>query len=321
MRRPCLTATTRGMVKGVSFKVARGGIRLDAALVAAFPSVPRAFAREAVASGLVTVDGRHARKGERLAGGETVFVKELLEAGDNVVQPDPSVDAPCVFEDSSLLAFDKPAGMKVQPLSCREKGTLANGVAARWPECIPLGDRPLMAGALHRIDAGTSGLVMVARTAEAFAAVRSQFASHSVEKRYLALVGGRVAEGGKVECDLVHEAGLPFCRMADARTARPASRRERPMPAVTSYRPIACFGEGGKARTLLDVVIFTGVTHQIRAQLAMAGLHIVNDTLYGAHAEDGVLGHRLHALSATFMHPATGKKTTIATPAPEWANG
>lgn len=307
------------MIRGASFRVERGGVRLDAALVAAFPSVPRAFAREAVAAGLVTVDGRKAPKGTRLSGGETVFAEELLESGDNVVQPDFTVDAPCIFQDDALLAFDKPAGMKVQPLSCKESGTLMNGVVARWPECANIGDKPLMAGALHRIDAGTSGLVIVARTATAFAAVRSQFSSHSIEKKYLALVEGEAREGGKIECELVHEAGLPFCRMADAKTARPASRREKPMPAVTSYRPITRFREDGKPRTLLEVVIFTGVTHQIRAQLAMAGLHIVNDTLYGASAVEGMTGHRLHALSATFTHPATGKKKTIATPVPNWA--
>lgn len=307
------------MIRRVSFKVKRGGVRLDAALIAAFPSVPRAFARGAIAAGLVTVDGRKAPKGAKLSGDETVFVEEMLESGDNVVRPDPTTAAPCIFEDDSLLAFDKPAGMKVQPLSCQETGTLMNGVVVRWPECADIGDRPLMAGALHRIDAGTSGLVLVARTATAFAAVRSQFSSHSIEKQYLALVEGEAREGGKIECELVHEAGLPFCRMADAQAARSASRREKPMHAVTSYRPIAYFSEGGKTRTLLEVVIFTGVTHQIRAQLAMAGLHIVNDTLYGSPAVEGVTGHRLHALSATFMHPATGKKTTIATPVPIWA--
>ena len=307
------------MVKGVSFKAARGGVRLDAALVAAFPSVPRSFAREAIALGAVTVDGKKALKGLKLKGGETIAVAEMLEAADNKVAPDPTVDVDCVFCDESLLAFYKPAGMKVQPLSCRETGTLANGVAARWPECVAIGDRPLMAGALHRIDAGTSGLVVFARTAAAFSDLRAQFAAHTVEKKYLALVEGKVEHEGVVECDLVHEGGLPFCKMADLRRARAPVPGERPMHAVTSYRPIAHRKVECEELTLLEVVIFTGVTHQIRAQLAMEGMHIVNDTLYGAFAVENEVGHRLHALSATFTHPATGKKTTISTPVPSWA--
>ena len=78
--------------------------------------------------------------------------------------------------------------------------------------------------------------------------------------------------------------------------------------------------EENEERTLLEVTIFTGVTHQIRAQLAFAGMHIVNDRLYGAFAIEGMKGHCLHALSAKFRHPATGEEITVSTPKPEWAN-
>ena len=78
--------------------------------------------------------------------------------------------------------------------------------------------------------------------------------------------------------------------------------------------------EENEERTLLEVTIFTGVTHQIRAQLAFAGMHIVNDRLYGAFAIEGMKGHCLHALSAKFRHPTTGEEITVSTPKPEWAN-
>ena len=199
-----------------------------------------------------------------------------------------------------------------------------NGVVAHWPECREVGDSPLMAGALHRIDADTSGLVLVARTDTAFAGMRAQFAAQTVRKTYLALVEGSVAVGGTLEGDLVHDPTVPCCRMVDAE-AFAARHREistaslRPLHAITRFRPIAHVCEECEERTLLEVEIFTGVTHQIRAQLAAAGMHIVNDRLYGAFAVDGLEGHCLHALAASFRHPISGEPVEIRTPQPAWS--
>ncbi len=179
-----------------------------------------------------------------------------------------------------------------------------------------------MAGALHRIDADTSGLVLVARTADAFSALRAQFSEQSVRKTYLALVEGSVAVGGTLENNLAHDPTLPFCRMIDcARNRLTRAQRERlkPLHAVTAFRPIAHAQVENEERTLLEVVIYTGVTHQIRAQLALAGMHIVNDRLYGAFAVEGMNGHCLHALAANFRHPTTGDETEIRTDYPYWA--
>ena len=310
------------MVSNREFRVKEGGIRLDAAILREFPTTTRAFAREAVERGDVLVGGRPAAKGLKLRGGETVFVRELMEAADNRVKPAGVCPQP-VFEDTSLLAFDKPAGQPVQPLSCRETGTLMNAVVTRYPECRDVGDSPLMAGALHRIDADTSGLVLVARTADAFANLRAQFAAQTVEKTYLALVEGAVAVGGTLENDLAHDPTLPFCRMIDARRNRLTNAQRaklKPLHAVTTFKPIAQTTYANEERTLLEVVIRTGVTHQIRAQLALAGLHIVNDRLYGAFAVENQLGHCLHALAAKFAHPGSDDPVEIRTPVPSWAD-
>ena len=310
------------MIKGRTIEIKEGGVRLDAAILNAFPSTTRAFAKDAIASGNVLVNGRSASKGLKLRGGESVIIKELLESADNLVTPEPA-SLSTVFEDNALLAFDKPAGMPVQPLSCRETGTLMNAVVARYPECRPLGDSPLMAGALHRIDADTSGLVLVARTADAFANLRTQFAEQTVKKTYLALVEGSVAVGGTLENDLIHDPTLPFCRMVDARHNRLTTSqvsRLRSLHAVTQFAPIARTTVENEERTLLEVTIFTGVTHQIRAQLALAGMHIVNDRLYGAFAVENQTGHCLHALAASFTHPVSGDPVEIRTPYPAWAN-
>ena len=310
------------MIENRTLRAKEGGVRLDAALLLAFPTSTRAFVREAIARGEVLVDGRRAAKGLKLRGTETLEVRALAEAQDNVVAPNRDVPLRAVFADDALLAFDKPAGLPVQPLSRSETTTLMNGVVARHPECIPLGDRPLMAGALHRIDADTSGLVLVARTAAAFANLRAQFSAQTVKKTYLALVEGSVAVGGTLENELVHDPTLPFCRMIDAhrnRLPRAQLADLRPLPAVTQYAPLGHVTVENEVRTLLEVTIYTGVTHQIRAQLALAGLHIVNDRLYGAFAVENQTGHCLHALAARFRHPVSGDETEIRTPYPGWA--
>jgi len=310
------------VITDCTVSITTGGVRLDAALVGAFPSSSRAFVREAIESGNVLVNGRIANKGLKLRGGETVEIRALAEAVDNTVSPNPDIRPLCVFEDDALLAFDKPAGMPVQPLSRTERTTLMNGVVARHPECVPLGDHPLMAGALHRIDADTSGLVLVARTAPAFDNLRAQFAAQTVEKTYLALVEGCVATGGTLENELVHDPTLPFCRMIDYRNnrlTRAQCANLRPLPARTNFTPIAYTTVENEERTLLRVTIFTGVTHQIRVQLALAGMHIVNDRLYGAFAVEGLTGHCLHALGAKFIHPVSGEPVHIQTPYPAWA--
>ena len=305
------------MIEDAAFIAETGGIRLDAALLSRFPSSTRAFCRAACAEGEVSVDGKPATKGLKLCGGERIHVRRLAEASDNRVAPNAAVQVRCLFEDEALLAFNKPAGQPVQPLTYRETGTLMNGVVARWPGVRDVGDQPLMAGALHRIDADTSGLVLVARTPAAFDALRAQFASQTVKKTYLALVEGSVAVGGTLENDLVHDPTLPVCRMIDIRRAR-ARVKAAPLHAVTHFAPVCRTSCGNEERTLLEVTIYTGVTHQIRAQLALAGLHIVNDRLYGAFAVEGQNGHCLHALAAAFRHPVSGDETEIRTQYPDW---
>ena len=310
------------MIANRIFEPSAPGARLDAAVLAAFPSTTRAFVREAIENGGVLVDGRKAKKGVKLSGREKIEIVELPEESDQHPLPVQDGSVPEIFADEHLLAYDKPAGMPVQPLSRTETGTLMNQVVAEHPECAFAGDDPLMAGALHRIDAGTSGLVLVARTKEAFAAVRNQFAAKTVTKTYLALVEGLVEEGGVLEDDLVHDPRQKQCKMLSMKDRLVVSmphRAWRPLHAVTRFKPVSRTRRECEDLTLLEVVIETGVTHQIRAQLAAAGMHIVNDRLYGAFAVERMEGHCLHALAAEFRHPATGEKIRIATPAPAWA--
>ena len=140
---------------------------------------------------------------------------------------------------------------------------------------------------------------------------------------HLALVEGAVAFGGTLEDDLVHMPGLGYCKMVDLRKGRLSESERRALAskalhAITSYTPVGRTCVGNEERTLLEVTIYTGVTHQIRAQLALAGMHIVNDRLYGAFAVENMTGHCLHALAASFNHPISGELCEVRTALPEW---
>ena len=293
--------------------------RLDRAVLARAPGSTRALVSACFARGGVTLAGRPAAKADRPAPGAEVRVSGLAEAADRAVAPEPGPLA-VVWEDAALAAVDKPAGQPCHPLAPGERGTLAGALLARWPEMAGVGLDPLQPGILHRIDAGTSGLVLAARTADAFARLRAQLSAHEVRKVYLARVAGAVEREGGVSGHLAHSPSFRGRMRCVSGSALP--RGERPMFAETFYRPLARDGSS----TLLEVTILTGVTHQIRCQLASTGHPILGDETYGGPPLPGAAPgaaprHLLHALSATFVHPLTGRGTTVRTPPPDWATG
>lgn len=309
------------MVLGETLTVAPpdDGSRLDVLVASRFPSSSRALVREAIACGDILVNGGAAAKGYRVRAGDTVSIATLYEATDNTVRQDPSVVPQIVFDDGYLIGVNKPAGMPVQPLSPRETGTLAGGMVALRPELALVGNEPLIAGAVHRIDAGTSGLVVFAASNFVFAAMRGLFSLRKVEKTYLALVEGEVTRPGAVACDLAHDPRAERCRMIRFDSLSVAERaKTRPLFAETRFKPVGTIC----GRTLLEVGITTGVTHQIRSQLAMSGHPIAGDALYGGRPADGLVppgAFCLHSLSASFNHPATDTPTVISAPLPPWA--
>lgn len=299
---------------------------------------PRSLVLEALAAGRIRLNGRRAGKGDSLKAGDRVLIEELPEMDDVRVRPDAAVPVTVIYADAELLAVDKPAGLPVHPLRLEEIGTLANGLVARHPEMAALGDRPLMAGLVHRIDTDTSGVVLAARTAAAFAALRDQFRRHDVRKTYLALVHGLVPSPGEIRSHLVHDptdrgrmvvlpdepserGGRGSSRSAPTGPSARRRRRlegEKPLLAVTAYQPVRQFPSPGPACTLLEVTIYTGVTHQIRCQLAAQGHPIVGDRTYGpAGPLDALLTrHFLHAAAIAFRHPSRGEHVRFESPLP-----
>jgi 23S rRNA pseudouridine1911/1915/1917 synthase len=284
-------------------------MRLDRFLAEHFPTSTRTFCQATIEAGNVIVNGRKCgTKSAKLRKGDSLIVLQLAEASENRVQPDDTVNVDVVYEDGELIAVNKPAGQAVHPLLHTELGTLMNGLVARYPELAAIGDQPLMAGALHRIDTGTSGLVLVARTQAAFDHLRDQFAKQTVDKIYYALVEGVVKEPGKLVHELVHGPSSQ-CKMMPLDTWRADHGKWRApariFHAETFYKPLEQRGN----HTLLEVLIRTGVTHQIRCQLACAGHPIVNDIWYGAQPVATLNRYLLHAYSATVTRNTDGHPT------------
>lgn len=284
------------------------GLRIDAWLAGRFPDVPRSAVRHLIETGGVTCAGRPCAKGDRVRAG--VVYGLVCEPRVAKVAPNEALPLEVIAEDDAMIALRKPAGMDCQPNAPEEKDTLANALLARFPEVAGVGDGPLTCGILHRIDRDTSGLVLAARTQAVYTALRAQFSAHTVDKRYVALVAGKVRTSGRLEHLLAHNPRCPG-RMVDASVWRDA---KRPMRAVTVYRPVRTLCISGHPCTLLDVGIRTGVTHQIRAQLSFAGMPIVGDRRYGGFLPVDFSRHFLHALSAAFCHPVTGQTVALEAP-------
>lgn len=249
-------------------------VRIDKYLNEIFPNTTRSFLSDAFATKNILVNGRPVKKSEKLSSGATILIKELVEQSDRFVVPVES-DLEIVFESSALIACNKPAGMDCHPITVGETGTLANALVARCPELAEVGDEPLMAGLLHRIDAGTSGLVVAAKDSATYDEIRKLFAERKVKKIYHAWVHGRVEAAGGVSGNMAHHnsfRGRMRCVYG------PQPNGERLMWAETFYKPV----EYRANETLLEITIYTGVTHQIRCQLASIGHPIVGDTLYGS---------------------------------------
>lgn len=309
------------------------GTRADAALLALRPeSSRRAVARAFAVGGVRLADSTSPlAKGTRVRAGQRLHVDALHAADDLRVAPEPGAPLEIAHLDDWLVGLAKPAGQNCHPIDFDETGTLAGALVARFPETAGLGDDPLAPGLVHRIDGGTSGLVMAARTKAAYEALRGQFEAQSVVKEYRALVEGRVERPGAVSGLLANSWRDGRMRMV---RASPGHHGARALRAETFFRPLAHFRRGtplgapapdddpfpaGAAPrsldevTLLRVIIRTGVTHQIRSQLAEAGHPVVGDTLYGARPvpEWPRDAHALHSWSAEFDHPGTGQRTIV----------
>lgn len=250
----------------------------------------------------VRLNGRRAKKGDAVATGQTVSVKELEEA-PRAATAEPSAPLVVLHVDDALVFIDKQAGMPSHPLLPGETGTVANALVARYPECVAAGLDEREGGLCHRLDTETSGVLLAARTRAAWEKMRGAFSGSGADKRYLALVTGPLADEGEIELALSHHGERVRPAAGGGSDAREAHSR------------FTVLGRNGEY-ALVEVQILTGVMHQVRAHLAAVGAPIVGDALYGGRAEPGLDRFFLHARSLEITHPVTGQKLKIESPLP-----
>lgn len=220
-----------------------------------------------------------------------------------------------------MLVVDKPAGLHTAPLRPGETGTLLDMVIAEFPEVAAVpGVKPVEPGLVHRLDRGTSGLVVVARTAEAFAALRRLFAAGGACKGYLAACACGSGAGREGERVRIASRFAPFGvgrRMVRVVLPEESSGRLLRQAARETYATEAEISREGPGRALLAARIARGFRHQVRAHLAFLGYPILGDPLYGAAVPEGYPQRMyLHAARIEMTHPLTGKALIVESPAP-----
>ena len=280
------------------------GVRVDKA-VALVADVSRSAVNTLVDQGRVRIDGVTVRsRSTTLRLGQELRVDRAEELGPDRPVGDPTVEFEVLHADRHVIVVDKPAGLVVHPGPGHRSGTLVHGLLAEFPDLVSVAeavgsaDRP---GIVHRLDRGTSGLMVVARTADAYRSLVDQLGRRDVERKYRVLVLGSVeGESGLVDAPIGRSISSPT-RMAVSRKGKEARTRYHVEQRFT--RPVAT--------TLVTATLETGRTHQIRVHLTAIGHPVVGDDVYGrGRSLPGAVVSRpfLHAYSLAFDHPGSGQR-------------
>lgn len=297
------TAVNEIEVVSETIPEALAGQRIDR-VVAFVADVSRADASALLDSGAVLLnDTTPSKPSERVATGDTVVV--TVERSDGQLEADPSVIVPVVFEDEHVIVVDKPAGLVVHPGAGTLDGTMAHGLLAAFPDLRGVGPdvRP---GIVHRLDKGTSGLLVVARTNEALEVLKQQLIVRSMLRQYVTLVDGRMGSSeGVIDAPLGRSPRDP------TRHGVVLSGRD----ARTRYEVIERFDE--PLVTHLRCRLETGRTHQIRVHLEAIDHPVIGDDRYGgSQATLGLARPFLHAETLGFSHPESGEWMEFVSPLP-----
>jgi 23S rRNA pseudouridine1911/1915/1917 synthase len=272
--------------------------RVDKALARHFPAAGRKQLAELFEDGGVRVRGKRAKKGDRVVAGDVIELTRTPVSGaalHPIADPDVALDV--LVERAELVAIAKPAGLPSQPLRAGERGTIANAIAARWPECATIGDDPRDGGLVHRLDIGTSGVLVAARTDAAYRDLRGAFGQGRVEKQYLAITCARPVSR---ECD------APLAQRGDHVRVDHTDG----LPAYTQF----ILERATATHALVRCIAQTGRMHQVRAHLAHVGAPIAGDTLYGGKPVADHPGFFLHA--PQLRVPIGSEVLTIDAPQP-----
>ncbi len=294
---------------------ALGGERLDR-VVALVWECGRAEAARLIGEGKVVVnDAPVVVRSRRLVGGDRVVLVEAPVVGRSVPGADPSVELEVVHVDEQVIVVNKSADLVVHPGSGNTSGTMVNGLLARFPEIAGVGE-PERPGIVHRLDRGTSGLLMVARTQSSYEALTDALSRHEVHRGYIALVKGMPADDrGVIDAPVGRSPRHPT-RMAAVADGRPARTHYR-VTARMAARVEQSTGAVPYDTARLELRLETGRTHQIRVHLAAIGHSVLGDELYGGPPVYGMDHPALHAAALAFEHPRTGEQLSFEVEPPE----
>jgi len=294
------------------------GTRLDRFVAAHCQELSRTRVQELIESGHVRVNGKPADKGSlHLRGGEKISVQ--VTERPPIVAVAEAIPLDVLYEDDDLIAINKPAGMTVHAGAGVTSGTLVNALLGRGQELSQSGD-PLRPGIVHRLDKGTSGIILVAKNDAAHAKLGEAFRRRAIKKMYIALVHGKFKEkSGRIELPIGRDP-IRRTRMAPQNKSWRGAAIVGPRAARTDWRVLSSIDN----TTLLELQLHTGRTHQIRVHCAALHHPVVGDTLYGAPSGLTVgkttlptLGRNfLHAAKLVFAQPRTGAAIELRAPLP-----
>ncbi len=275
-------------------------IRLDKFLARKFTDFSRVYFQKLIREGKVLINGKKNAVNYKLKEGDTIAIN-FIEIEKVDLTPDKKIleKIGIIYEDDDLIVIDKPGGLVVHPSATNKSGTLVNGLLARWPNLVDVGEDKTRPGIVHRLDKETSGLMLVVKNNNAFNYFKRLFQERGVEKHYLALVWGMIEkEEGIINLPIVRSEKIPLKQTTVKDLSDKISARE----AVTEYRVL----ERYKEWTLVEARPKTGRMHQIRVHFQAIGHPIANDKKYAFRNQKSIKGlgrHFLHAAYLKFVSP------------------